>query len=298
MTFAHSLSKLLPGAIARRAKPWYHLTREYSTLRFRQGGRIGRARDVGTWIASRPFGAEKKPMRIAVRAYKELRRFVQFGANPADIVHHWLHNIQDCTVLYDVGSANGLEGFLAHHLHKCKVVFIEPFTASVETILCTVHIQASRSGVDRSAFEVVHAGCDEGPSYQRAYFHEPPKPGSTYVSFAHPEAYCRGGRAAEPVYGTQWMRGVSLDYLHYECDLPPPSHVKIDVDGFEDRVMRGAKRLLAERVVKSWAIEVTGEPNIAGLEATMAANGYKKVHEWEHYPGADFRTFDHVYQRA
>ncbi len=298
MTVAHSLSKFLPRTLSRRVQPWWHLAREAAIVRFRQGGRIRRARDLGVWTASRPFGSNRRQMRVAVRSYKELRRLMQLGSKPGDPVFRWLHEIKDCTVLYDVGSANGLEGFLAHHLQKCKVVFVEPFTPSIETILCTVYLQASRDGVDRTAFEIVHAGCSDAPGFHRAYYHELPKPGATYVSFADVDAYCRGGRSHEPVYATQWTPGVSLDYLAYECGLPPPSHVKIDVDGFETRVMRGAKLLLAERVARSWVIEVTGEGNIAEIDAVMATHGYRKSAEFEHYPGYEFRTFDFVYDRA
>lgn len=36
----------------------------------------------------------------------------------------------------------------------------------------------------------------------------------------------------------------TLDALVFECGLPQPTHIKIDVDGFEDKVLRGATRVL------------------------------------------------------
>jgi FkbM family methyltransferase len=38
--------------------------------------------------------------------------------------------------------------------------------------------------------------------------------------------------------------GFSLDTLVYELGLPCPTHIKIDVDGFEDKVLEGADRVL------------------------------------------------------
>lgn len=38
--------------------------------------------------------------------------------------------------------------------------------------------------------------------------------------------------------------GFSLDALVFECGLPQPNHIKIDVDGFEDKVLKGASRVL------------------------------------------------------
>ena len=296
MTLANTASKLLPRPVADWMRPRWHMSRELARL-YREGGSLGRARDLSNWVGRRPFGPDGAPMYVVLRSYKELRRFVQFGERATDAVHQWMHDIKDCEVYFDVGSANGLEGFLVHHLHKCKVVFIEPSTFSVESTLKTIHLQAARSGIDRSRFEIVHAGCSDDESYARGYYHETPKPGATYVSFSDREDYCRGGRMDAPIYGTQWMKGVSLDSLVHHYNFPAPTHVKIDIDGFENKALRGAKRLLADRVVRSWAIEVTGEENIAEIGETMQRHGYREIAQEEHYPGYLPRTIDFIYVR-
>jgi FkbM family methyltransferase len=236
-------------------------------------------------------------MYAVIRSYREFRRVVQFGTMPGDIVFRWLHEINDCRVLYDVGSANGLEGFLANCLHGSHVVFIEPFTPSIETILKTIWVTGQNGG-DVGRFDVVHAGCDERESYDRMYVHTTPKPGETMNTFAHPEAYARGGRKGHRVAVSQWLKGVSLDSLHYVYGLPAPTHIKIDVDGFENRVVRGAARLLRERVAQSWMIEITGNANLAEIEPVMAQSGYEEFGRWEHYPGYEPRTFDIGYRRS
>jgi FkbM family methyltransferase len=38
--------------------------------------------------------------------------------------------------------------------------------------------------------------------------------------------------------------GFTLDSLVFECGLPTPHHIKVDVDGFEDKVVAGAAKLL------------------------------------------------------
>lgn len=37
----------------------------------------------------------------------------------------------------------------------------------------------------------------------------------------------------------------TLDALVHECGMPQPTHIKVDVDGFEDKVLRGAPRVLS-----------------------------------------------------
>lgn len=39
--------------------------------------------------------------------------------------------------------------------------------------------------------------------------------------------------------------GFTLDSLVYECGLPMPTHLKVDVDGFEDKVVAGATAVLS-----------------------------------------------------
>lgn len=286
----------MPRSVADWLRPRYHFSREIKGL-YAQGGALSRDPETSNWVASRPFGPDGKRMHVVVRSYKELRRFVQFGDQAGDAVHEWLHGIKDCEVLFDAGSATGLEGFLVHHLHKATIVFIEPASPSVETILKTIYVQGVRSGVDRSRFEVVHAGCADVESYARAYYHEVPKPGVTETSFSDRGDYCRGGRMDRPVYATQWIKGMSMDALVDNYNFPAPTHVKIDIDGFENKAVRGAKRLLEQRKVKSWAIEITGEENIQEIGRTMRDHGYREVTQWEHYPGYLPRTIDFIYER-
>ena len=292
-TFAHSISRLLPNCISERLRPAWHISRDISAFLFRQGGRISYDTDMRTFTASRPFAGRRQV--ITVRSYRELRRFHQFGTFAGDIVQDWMAWISDCEVLYDVGSANGLEGLYVHHLHGCKIIFVEPFTPSVESIMKSICVRDAGANGD---FEVVHAACDERPTYQRLFMHEGPVPGSTNNSFAHPEEYDRGGRAGRAVTVSQWVPSVSLDSLHWDYGLPLATHVKIDIDGFEDRAMRGAEKLLASGHVKSLAIELNGVDNRDEIQALMASHNYVDVGFWDHYPGYEHYTADHIFVRS
>lgn len=62
--------------------------------------------------------------------------------------------------------------------------------------------------------------------------------------------------------------GFSLDALVFELGMPQPTHIKIDVDGFEDKVLKGAERVLgstqsvlvemdsANQVHMDWKVEL------------------------------------------
>lgn len=292
-TLAHNFSRLMPTPLAQRLRPYWHRWRVWFIFVAKLGGRVRYDKQLDCRIAARKF--DGRWLEVAVRSYREMRRYQQFGEDPGDVVHRWMHEIKDAQVVYDVGSANGLEGFLMHHLHGAKIVFIEPYTPSIETLLKTVARQVRYGGVSAGDFEIVQAGCDAAPGFHRYLYHGLPIPGETGNTFADPEAYCRGGRAHMPVTMTQWTPSVSLDSLHEEYGLPLATHVKIDIDGFEDRAIEGAKNLLKSGSVKSWAIEINEEPNLSKIRKAMDDHGYVEVASWEHYPGYKYYTGDHIF---
>jgi FkbM family methyltransferase len=296
-TLAHGIGSILPKGVAVRLRPVWH--RFAQILRFfRRGGRLRFDRNLVTWIARRPIPGTKAagPMAVAVRSMREFRRFAGFGDDAGDKLHHWLCRLGPTDVLWDIGSANGLEGFLAHHVSGCKVVFVEPFTPSIETILKTVVI-VEREKSRRQDFEVVQAACDRVSGFGRLVTHTKPVAGETFNSIADDVAdYCQGGRQEMAVGATQWVKTVTLDELHFDCGLPLPTHLKIDVDGLELRVIDGAARVLASGSIRACAIEVNDDHGPKVVEI-MARHGYAKNDEYIHYQTAKIFTADYFFAK-
>ncbi|MFZ5910083.1 MAG: FkbM family methyltransferase [Chloroflexota bacterium] len=61
---------------------------------------------------------------------------------------------------------------------------------------------------------------------------------------------------------TQQLLAFSMDYLIEHFDFPIPNHIKLDVDGAEIDVLRGAEKTLREHGVKSILVEVR---DVAGM---------------------------------
>jgi FkbM family methyltransferase len=297
-TLAHGLSSILPSGLAARLRPRWH--RFAQIVRFlRRGGRVRFDRELVTWIARRPIpGAESAgPLSVATRSMREFRRFAGFGDDADDKLHHWLCKLGPGDVLWDIGSANGLEGFLANHVSGCKVVFVEPFTPSIETILKTIVVVEREAG-RHGNFEVVQAACDRTPGFGRLITHTKPVAGETFNSIAGDMAeYCQGGRQNMDVGASQWVKTVTLDELHFDCGLPLPTHLKIDVDGLELRVLEGATRILGSGSIRSCAIEVNDDhgPKVLDL---MARHGYVKNDEFIHFQTAKVFTADYFFVKS
>ena len=291
-TLAHRISRVTPTPVVRALRPKWHIAREVAKFRFGRGGRLKWVSDLHCWQAT--IKLPRGTLYVPVRSYRNLRQITQFGADPKSLVFDWLNAIDDCEMLYDIGASNGYEGMYTHAAHDCHVASVEMFVPSVENILLAF-VMTERAGRDMSKIDVMLGACDIEPSYKKLKMHNLPVAGGTRTSFDNVEEYGRGGRGAQPVFASHWSPAVSIDSLHGEFGLPVPSHVKIDVDGFEGRVMRGASETVAARLVRQWIIEVSPErqEEIAQL---MAQHGYVEIAHHEHYPGKN-DCFDRLYVR-
>lgn len=291
-TLAHRISRVAPKPVARALRPHWHLLRDLSTFQFGRGGRLKWVGDLRCWQATLklPRGVLYAP----VRSYRNLRQIRQFGADPKSLVFDWLNAIDDCEMLYDIGASNGYEGMYAHAIHGCHVASVEMFVPSVENILLAC-VMSEREGRSMAKYELLLGACDSEPGYKKLMMHDLPVAGGTYNSFDAVDEYCRGGRGSEQVFASHWSPAVSIDSLHEQFGLPFPTHVKIDVDGFEGRVMRGAEKTLAARHVRQWIIEICPERQ-EEISQMMRQNGYVEIAHHEHYPGQD-DCFDRLYVR-
>ncbi len=138
MTIASKIGRILPNKVYTFVQPKYHLYEAKKNLK-KRGGSYSYNNQYGGWILNLPM-PRKGNMTILVRTLREFRRAVRFGTNKKDLVWKWLNWLEPNKVLYDIGSANGLEGFSASHLNNTNVYFIEPYTPSIETILKTISI--------------------------------------------------------------------------------------------------------------------------------------------------------------
>ena len=292
MTLAANIGKFLPKILFNFLQPRYHFIKAKIKLLSR-GGTYKYDNLYSGWKIELPMPRNGK-MLILARTFKEFNRVTRFGMNKNDLVWKWLNWLPSKEVVYDIGSANGLEGFSAAHLNNCKVYFIEPYTPSIETILKTVSL--TKINKPDSFFEVVHAACTKKEDYKKLLMHGLPVPGETLNTYNNRHGYEEGGgRDRKISFSSQWVKGITIDSLHFNYKLDIPSFIKIDVDGHEDQVIDGAKQILKAQSVKSWAIEITGEKRIEYITKIMLKNKYIVAGDFDHYPGYEPRTIDRIF---
>jgi hypothetical protein len=94
----------------------------------------------------------------------------------------------------------------------------------------------------------------------------------------------------------------TLDELVESGAVPVPQHVKIDVDGFEPKVVAGAARTLADPRVKSLLVEVNRELEdhrelVSRLQALGFRYDARQVERAERKSGTFRGVAEHVFRR-
>jgi hypothetical protein len=82
-----------------------------------------------------------------------------------------------------------------------------------------------------------------------------------------------------------------MDDFVSQFALAPPNHIKLDVDGVELKVLRGAPGILANRALRSVLVEVEpARPERAAIETLLQENGFVVQGRYPHGPSADSTT--------
>jgi len=241
---------------------------------------------VRTLVA--PLGARQR-QRVIARVIAELRRddlvtietprgalkFLQasgaFAASAVARFHSdepetlaWIDDFAPGDVLWDIGANIGLYALYAA-LDPTRPVFaFEPSAFNFGVLV--EHVALNRMD-DRVRPLCIALGAHGGLG-ELCMRHTDPGHGSNALNAA-----ANNFGPFEPIF-RQAVPTFTIDGFRAAFDLPPPAHLKLDVDGIELDILRGAEQTLPQ--VKSLLVEVEGTTGEAGAEemtARLAAAG-------------------------
>lgn len=182
-----------------------------------------------------------------------------FDKEPETIT--WIAGIPEGGVLFDVGANVGLYTLWAALTRRAQVFSFEPESSNYATL--NANLRANELTERCRAF---CTGVSDRVGYETLRIAQI-TPGAS----GHQVSAGRKSAAAQGIVTT------TLDHLVYEAGLPCPSHVKIDVDGIEPAIVRGAARLLADDRLKSVLIELAVmDPEHRAVIDRMVDYGFAK----------------------
>ena len=165
----------------------------------------------------------------------------------------WIETFAPDEVLWDIGANIGVFTLYAARVASARVVSFDPLPFN--------HAGLVRNLTLNHLHDRVTALCvalsDETRIAPLMVPAEADMPGGAGGVFA--EVTDNYGEAVDVVYELRTL-GYSIDDFLDKFDVPFPNHLKMDIDGIQERVVIGARRTLRDRRLKSAMLELQPMP--------------------------------------
>ena len=171
-------------------------------------------------------------------------------------------------VFYDVGANVGAYSLIAAKAFngRVKVFAFEPAFLNFTQLCRNIFLNQCQDAVTP-----LSVALSETTSLDSFNYHDLVPGGSLHTLG---EAIDYKGDRFEPVL-KQPVLGFKTDDLIAQFGLPVPTHIKIDVDGIELSVLKGADRTLSDRTVRSIVVELEAGQNEKQISDVLEQKGFR-----------------------
>jgi FkbM family methyltransferase len=206
----------------------------------------------------------------------------------------WIDGFAEGDVFWDIGANVGIYALYAAAHRDIRVLAFEPAAGN--------YFLLNRSIELNGLAERVQAYCVAFSDSKRieALNMQTTELGGALSSFGEPVDTF--GRRFVPGF-RQGMTGYAIDSFIAEFDPLFPNHIKIDVDGIEDRIVAGAAKTLADPRLRSLSIELDSarERETGAVIATIERGGLKLAarRQSEMVASGEYRSvFNYQFRRS
>jgi len=159
----------------------------------------------------------------------------------------WLNKIKTNSIIYDIGANVGVYSIYAAAIRDCRVWSFEPSFLNLELLFRNIQTNNLQDKIT-----IVPLSLSNKSQIEDFYMQE----GDNIWGGAHNSSGSNRSQDGTEMqkFKTSSQMALSLDDLVNIFSLPTPSHIKIDVDGLEDRVLQGGLKTFGN--TKSILIEI------------------------------------------
>lgn len=193
-----------------------------------------------------------------------------FSKEPETI--EWIRKFLPADIFYDVGANIGVYTLFA--ARRCGQVFaFEPEASNYKVLNQNIRLNLLSDRVRAFPFAIAEAMRIDSLRLHSI------NPGAALHVFGRNIDF--KSDQFEPVF-KQGAIAITLDQLVFELGLPSPTVIKIDVDGLEAEILRGARRVLTTPGLRSILLEINEnqESDIAILDY-LASLGFRVARKGE-----------------
>lgn len=202
----------------------------------------------------------------------------------------WIKGCTGGEVLWDIGACVGVYSLYAA-LKGLKVVSFEP--QSVNYFLLNKNIEINKMDDKISAYCIAFSD----KTKLNSFYMKSTEGGSAGHAFG--QLIDWEGKKFTPVF-VQGMIGFNIDDFISVFSPPFPNHIKIDVDGIEEKVVKGALNTLADLRLNSLLVEIDNEENSKNIISLIESHGLKfcaKRHASQFDKGKHSSVYNYIFRR-
>jgi len=200
----------------------------------------------------------------------------------------WLDALEPSDVLWDIGANVGMYSIYAAKFRQCRVYSFEPESQNYALLMDNMAL--NEVGANMNATCVALSDSEQFGHLTVPFITK----GGAYNLFGTPDQddVPDSVRAAQTFWDDDRVKqltfGTSIDKLVHQHGFQTPTHIKIDVDGIEYKIIKGAQRTLQDPRLKSLLIELNEKSQLdAEVPGILAQNGFKMVKKrsvWDSKP--------------
>lgn len=200
----------------------------------------------------------------------------------------WIENfLQAGDVFYDIGANVGVYSFVAskYFQQEVKIYAFEPAFMNFNQLCKNIYINNCQANIIPLQIALSDQTILSSFNYSSLTI------GGAQNTLG--EAIDEKGKAFEPVF-KQYTLSYKIDDLIESFGLPVPNHLKIDVDGIEFLVLKGALKTLANSSLRSMIVELAEGKREQDVTNYLLAQGFK-LHS--KHPRMTPGLFNYIFQR-
>lgn len=195
---------------------------------------------------------------MEMRSRMDLRRLNYYSKKEPETLN-WIDNFTKSKeiIFYDIGANVGLYSLYASykHLDRIKIFSFEPMSQNIATLSKNIYINKLKN------ITPYCLAISDKESIKKLFIpHNRFESSGNRAQFNTDEKIATE-LAEKPIIHFEGSIGVSIDELCFKYNLPIPNYIKIDIDGKELDVLKGATKILKESELKSILIETVNFPS-------------------------------------
>lgn len=194
----------------------------------------------------------------------------------------WINSFEKEDTLFDVGANVGIYSLYASK-KKIKIIAFEPALHNFKKLKKNIRINKANNCF---AYSIALSN----KNYKKNFYFDSNLSGTS-------EKVSEDSFLKKKFF--QKIQFSRLDTLILQKRFKKPNHIKIDVDGNELNIIKGAKKILKEKYLKSILIEITFDKKIteSPIIKILNKNGFKIIKKGKRFSGESNYTQNIIFAR-